>query len=278
MTGTLGNTAFELDHVGVGARDLAPLAAAYERLGFTLTPPARHRGKATGNRCIMLQHGYVELIALIDPSIPDRLHAQLDRYTGLHIIALGIQDSQATLDRLNKAGLAIPAITPLERPVDDADPTGLQARFERIPLPDAPEGTIQLIKHLTREAIWQPRFTAHANAATALEEVVLAVPDPAEAAARFSRLAGLPVSPDPAGGFVLAMDRGRMRILPTEAIGAVYPGVAAPALPSMVGMTVRTADGCAALRNLLGDVPHDKVGDGVLVRPVAAGGAAVLFT
>jgi hypothetical protein len=272
------SVAFELDHVGVGARDLAPLAAAYERLGFTLTPTARHRGKATGNRCIMLDHGYIELIALIDPSMPDKLQAQLDRYAGLHIIALGIEDSDATLDRLRRAGLDIAGITPLERPVDDADPTGLQARFERIPLPDAPEGTIQLIKHLTREAIWQPRFTRHANGAVSLDEVVLAVPDPAATAARFSRLAGLPVVPDPVAGFVMAMGRGRVRVLPADALGLVYPGVTAPASPCIAGMTVATQDGCAALRPILAGIAHAAVGDGVLVMPAVAGGAALLFT
>ena len=272
------SSAFELDHVGVGARELGPLAAAYERLGFTLTPVARHRGKATGNRCIMLAHGYLELIALMDPSIPDWLPARLDLYAGLHIIALGIHDSNAALARLSQAGFAIAGITPLERPVDDADPGGPQARFERIPLPDAPEGHIQLIKHLTREAIWQPRFTSHANGAVSLEAVVLAVPDPAETAARLSRLAGLPVVPDPAGGFALAMDRGRVRVLPPEAIGAVFPGVAAPAVPSIVGMVVATADGCAALRPLLAGVAHEEVASGVLVRPGDAGGAALLFT
>ena len=272
------STAFELDHVGVGARELAPLAAAYERLGFTLTPTARHRGKATGNRCIMLQHGYLELIALLDPSIPDRLTAQLDRYAGLHIIALGIHDSDATLVRLRQAGLDIAGITPLERPVDDADPGGPQARFERIPLPDAPEGTIQLIKHLTRDAIWQPRFTSHANAAVSLDAVVLAVPDPAETAARISRLAGLPVVPDPAGGFALPMERGRVRMLPPDAIGAVFPGVTPQAVPCIAGMVVATADRCAALRGLLADVAHNAVADGVLVLPRDAGGAALLFT
>ena len=272
------SSAIELDHVGVGARDLGALAAVYGRLGFTLTPMARHRGKATANRCAMLQHGYLELIAPVAPDIPDRLHAQLDRYAGLHIVALGMEDSVATLARLNRAGFDIPAVTPLARPVDEADPDGPQARFERIPLPDAPEGTIQLIKHLTREAIWQQRFTAHANAAVSLEEVVLAVPDPADSAARFSRLAGLPVTPDPAGGFVLAMGRGRVRVLPPAAIDAVYPGVAPPALPAIVGMTVATADGCASLRPLLGGVAHRPVGDGVLVLPGDAGGAALLFT
>ncbi len=272
------SVAFELDHVGVGARELAGLAACYERLGFTLTPMARHRGKATANRCIMLQHGYLELIAPVDPDIPDRLHDQLDRYAGLHIVALGIEDSAATLDRLNRAGLAIPAITPLERPVDEAEPDGPQARFERIPLPEAPEGTIQLIKHLTREAIWQPRFTTHPNAAVALQEVVLAVPDPADTAARFSRLAGLPVTPDPVGGFVLTMRRGRVRMLPPGAVGAVYPGLTPPAVPAIVGMTVATADACAALRPWLPGVAHRPVGDGVLVLPEDAGGAALLFT
>ncbi len=270
--------AFELDHVGVGAVDLASLAAAYERLGFTLTPVARHRGKATHNRCIMLQHGYLELIAPVDPSIPDNLHGQLDRYAGLHIIALGIHDSAATLARLNQAGLAIPAITPLERPVDEADPHSPVARFERIPLPDAPESTIQLIKHLTREAIWQPRFTAHANGAVSLEAVVLAVPEPAETAARFSRLAGVPVVPDPAGGFALVMERGRVRILPEAGVAAVFPVVAAPASPSIVGMVVATADRCAALRPILAGVAHRDLADGVMVLPEDAGGAALLFT
>ena len=272
------SAAFELDHVGVGGRDLGALAAAYERLGFTLTPMARHRGKATANRCIMLDAGYLELIAPVDTTIPDRLHAQLDRYAGLHIVALGIEDSAATLERLNRAGLAIPGITPLERPVDEADPNGPIARFERIPLPDAPEGTLQLIKHLTREAIWQDRFTTHANAAVALEEVVLVASDPAETAARVSRLAGLPATPDLAGGFVLTMRRGRVRMLPAEAVDAVYPGVATPTLPCIAGMTVATSDGCAALRRRLGDVAHRAVGPGVLVAPEAAGGAALLFT
>ena len=41
------NTAQALDHVGIAGADLAALSAAYERLGFTLTPPARHSGRRT---------------------------------------------------------------------------------------------------------------------------------------------------------------------------------------------------------------------------------------
>ncbi len=272
-------TAIDLDHVAIGGPALPALVAAYERLGFTLTPLARHRGLATGNRCIMLRQGYLELIALVAPSAPaEGFDAILARYDGLHIVALGIDDAAATLDRLRRAGLDVPGIAPLARPVDDADPDGAQARFERLPLPDAPEGRIQLIRHLTREAIWQDRFMAHPNNAVALEEVVLAVPAPAETAARFSRLAGLPVTPDPAGGFALALPHGRVRIVPPEAVARIFPGVAPPAVPSIVGIALRTSDGCAALRGRLDGVAHAGLDAGVLVLPSAACGAAIAFT
>lgn len=273
------STAADLDHLGIGGPALPVLEAAYERLGFTLTPVARHRGKATGNRCIMLREGYLELIAVLDASAPaEGMDAVLAQYDGVHIVALGIADTAAALGRLRRAGLDVPGVAHLARPVDDADPDGAQAAFERLPLPDAGEGRIQLIKHLTREAIWQERFMAHANNAVALESVVLAVPEPAETAARFSRLAGLPVMPDPVGGFVLALPRGRVRMVPPGAVGAVFPGVVAPAVPSVVGFSVRTSDGCAALRARLGGVAQGEVGGGVLVIPTEACGAAVAFS
>ena len=52
--------ATDLDHVGVGVRDLGAAALAYQRLGFTLSPFAQHSGaiepggptvkKSTGNQ------------------------------------------------------------------------------------------------------------------------------------------------------------------------------------------------------------------------------------
>ena len=174
----------------------------------------------------MLRHGYIELLGIVDAAAPAHgMDRFLARYAGLHILALGIDDEDAALARLRRAGLEIPGVLHLERPVDSADPTGPQARFARLPLPDAPEGRIQLIRHLTPEAIWQDRFMTHPNHATALETMILAVANPAETAARLARLAGKPVTPDPAGGFALNLDRGAVRILDPEALAAVLPGV-----------------------------------------------------
>lgn len=283
-------SAAALDHVGVAGKDLASLAAAWERLGFALTPLARHSGRrtpdgpvvpfGTGNRCAMLRQGYVELIAIVDPgAFSNTLDRFLARYAGLHIIALSVDDEAAELARLRQAGFAIDGIAWLERPVDSADPDGPQARFARLPLPEAPEGRVQLIRHLTPEAIWQERFLTHPNRATALEAVILAVENPAESAARFSRLAGLPVTPDPAGGFALALPRGLVRLLPAGALGAVLPGVAIPSLPFIAGIAIGTDDGTAAMRALCAarGIDARDTEAGLLIPPAESGGAALLL-
>jgi hypothetical protein len=275
-----------LDHAGLMGPDIAALHAQYQALGFTLTPQARQSGRlradgpvvqwGTANRCAMLRDGYIELLGIVDPAAPaNGCDAFIARYVGLHILALAIDDEAAALARLRRAGIDIAGVLHLVRPVDSADPDGPQARFARLPLPNAPEGRIQLIRHLTPEAIWQERFMGHANHAVGLDAVILAVPDPADTAARFSKLAGMPVRPDPAGGFVLELSRGRVRILPPEAMAAVLPGVAPPALPFMAGMVVRTDDGAAAARDLS---PLTTIPGGWMAPPDRAGGAAVVFT
>ncbi len=262
-----GNTAVALDHVGVAARDLPPLLAQYQRLGFDLSPLAQQSGRRTpdgqvelfgsGNRCAFFRHGYVELIGILDPALyPNAVDQFVARYAGLHIAAFAMADEQANLARLRAGGLAIPGVAYLERPVEAGGPI---ARFARLPFPDAPEGRVQLIRHLTPDLVWQPRWMQHANKVEALESLVLVSAKPAETAARFSRLTGLPVEPDPAGGFVLA--------LPGQAEAA---GPEAPVL--------RTSDGNAAARAVLaGLAVRELPGGALLVPPELAGGAALMF-
>lgn len=275
-----------LDHVGLCTRDGPALWAAYEALGFQLTPLARQSGRrapgapvepfGTGNRCAMLRQGYLELLAILDPALFDnRLGAFLDRYAGMHILAFGIGGAEAELARLRRAGIDLPGVAHLERPVDD--PEGPRARFSRLPLPDAPEGRLQLVEHHTPELLWQPRWLEHPNHAVALESAILVAPAPAESAAALARLTGQVLTPDPAGGYALALPRGLIRILPPEALGAVLPGLTAPDLPFLAGYTVRTDDGNAAVRALLGGRLRPVPG-GLMAPPELAGGAALVFT
>ncbi|MFL1464336.1 VOC family protein [Roseococcus sp. DSY-14] len=239
-----------LDHVGICAREAGPLHARFAALGFTLTPLARQSGPggplATGNRCAFFRHGYLELLAILDPALPDNgLGALLDRHEGMRILALGMDDAEANLRRLRGAGLPIPGIAPLARPCDD--PQGRPARFERLPLPDAPEGRVQLVRHLTPELLWQERWLDHPNRVLALEEAFILSGAPMESAARLSVLAGRPLEPRPAGGVTLRLDHGAVSVL--DAAGE-FPDLPRPTLG---GCAFRTGDGTAAIRAL---APH----------------------
>ncbi|MBO1075207.1 VOC family protein [Roseomonas marmotae] len=282
-------SAATLDHVGLCTDRAETLWAEYERLGFTLTPVARQSGPrrpsaaperlATGNRCAMLRQGYVELLGILEPGLFDNgIGGFVARYRGLHILAFGVEQAEAELPRLRRAGFDIAGVAPLQRPVDDAAPEGPLARFARLPMPDAPEGRLQLIEHLTPELLWQERWMRHPNHAVALEAAVLVSADPAESAARLSRLTGAVLEPDPVGGFALPLPQGRMRILPEAALAAVLPGVAVPALPFIAGFVLRTDDDNAAARRILAGLETREAPEGgLMVPPALAGGAALVF-
>jgi hypothetical protein len=148
---------------------------------------------------------------------------------------------------------------------------GPRARFALIQLPDQPEGRINLVRHVAPEVLWQEHFLRHPNKAVALDDVVLAVAEPAETAARFSRLIGCVVIPDPAGGFALDLVRGRVRLLP--------PDADVPTVPCITGLSVRTSDGNAAISRLLVErgIPHRARDNALIVHAAAAGGVAVRF-
>jgi hypothetical protein len=259
--------AASLDHAGIVGPDLAALATAFERLGFTLTPLARHAGGRTGNRCIMLHGSYIELLATMPGGTSATLDRMLARHAGIHILALGIEDEVAARSRLQRAGIDAPAPVVTERAVDDLDPDGPRARFVLVSPPDGPEGRVHLIRHETPDALWQPAFMAHPNMAFALIEILVASDAPAETAARLSRLAGRPVVPDASGGFALDLPRGRIRMLPGGSAGPV---------PRFAGLTIATADANAAITARLADgaMPHRKEADGIVVQ---AGGTTVRF-
>jgi len=261
-----------LDHVGVVARDLTAVASQYEQLGFTLTPLSLQAEGRVGNRCVMLRGTYLELLAVVDPT---RGSATLDRflarYAGVHIVACSTDDLSAELTRLQRAGVAAPAITHSKRAVDAADPAGPQAEFALIQLPDQPEGRFNLVRHLTPDALWQDRFLRHPNNATTLEAVDLVVQDVWDTAARLSRLIGCVATPDLAGSVVLALAHGIVHLLPPDGGCAVVPRIS--------GLRLRTSDGNAALRRRLIErtVAYQADGDALVVPATVAGGVTMRF-
>lgn len=178
-----------INHVGIAVRDLAATAARYEAMGFLLTPYSPHSAAwkpgapvqplGSGNRCVMFENTYLEILASEDRAQPaQRISHFLDHHQGAHIICFDCGDCAHVDRRLRAAGIATSGVIPLQRDIDTPD--GMRtAKFERVQFApqDSPEGYIQATRHLTPDYVYQTRYTAHPNGCFQLSETVMVVVD-----------------------------------------------------------------------------------------------------
>jgi hypothetical protein len=233
----------------------------------------------TGNRCIMLQRGYLEILApTADTPIAAQLRAAIQRYVGVHLIAFGTATPEADHARAAKAGFAPLPPVDLQREIDTAEgPQTARFTVVRVPPGAMAEGRIQFCRHHTPGLLWQSRWTRHANRAASLAGVILRVADAQEAAKRYARYTGLPAQMtgeawrlDTARGYLLFADRDLLhRRL----------GVVPPALPWIAGYVLKSDDLAATgdiLRNA--GAPVREMGPRrLLVELPAAVGGIILF-
>ena len=285
----MGTPIKRLDHLAVVNRELAGLEDAYTRMGFQLTPVSRHSGSLTpggpvepmgsGNRCAMFKEGYLELLAVVDPSYNyERIDIMLAKHTGIHIMAFGCDDSPAAQQHLNAAGFNVTAPSLLERMVETSQGRQLvKFRNLRLPLDEMPEGNIIVIKHETPDLLWESHLLEHANGLVGLKEIILCVADLDEVAARYGRLLG--IGPERQGErTVFNLPRGRFVVVSEAELPRAVPGASAPALPFPAAFTC-SVEKLAATAALFTDngVPH-QMHDGRLVVPAEFGrGATVMF-
>jgi catechol 2,3-dioxygenase-like lactoylglutathione lyase family enzyme len=281
---------FVLDHVGIAVNDLDAAAATYRRLGFTLSdlshhmdagPPPKRRG--TGNHCIMLGQGYVELIGVTDAAYQGRLRQHLQRYQGLHIVAFGTRNIAVAVAELTARGVAPSAVRRMTRPIVERGRT-MVADFSIVDLP-APvgEGYYIGIEHHTPQALWQPHLLAHANGAQGLTGVTICVDQPTQFAhGMAATLGGACASTE--AGLVVTLDRTQVTVIDPAGLSRCYPGVVAPALPFVAGIALSVDDLDRARRALAaaGALCHDRSAHdhktgAIWIAPADACGAAIEF-
>ena len=239
-----------IDHVAHFVADIDGASGALERLGFTLTPfsAQSHRLEpggplvpaGSGNRCIMLERGYLEMLTPTgDTPIAAQLRSAMERYVGVHLIAFGTAAPESDHARLREAGFDPPAPVALQRSIDTENGSGT-ARFTviRVPPDTMTEGRIQYCQQHTPELVWQRRWTTHCNGAKALTRVIVCVPDPRETALRYSRFAGL-LAEQNGGVWKLATARGEIVFFDPAHLDETFR-VRAPALPWIAGYSLET--------------------------------------
>lgn len=249
-----------LDHAAHFVPDIAAAAAALSNLGFTLTPLSEQSHRAqeggplvpagTANRCVMLRDGYLEFLTPThDTANARQLHNALARYTGMHLIAFGTETPAADFARLQREDFAPLPPLALQRQVPTTNGEAT-ARFTVVRVAPAAmaEGRIQFCQHHTPQAVWQPRWLAHANHAAGLAALIVCVAEPAQAAQRYARFTGLPVCPSH-GAWRLDTARGYLLFCDAAALQQKL-GITPPVLPWIAGCVI-DSDDMAATRTVI---------------------------
>jgi hypothetical protein len=240
----LGGEIF-LDHIGHFVPDAAAASRALARAGFCPTPVSVQANPdgtptGTGNVTAMFSRGYVEvLFKTADTPLGREFDLALAGHAGIHLAAFAVADAEACHRRLTDAGFAMRPLVQFQRPVETAAGPGVAAftvvRLERGAMA---EGRIQILAHRTEDTVWQPRWLTHRNGALGLLDLVVVSADPAEAAGRFARFTGRQAR-RATHGQAIALDRGEVNLFSAGAFAAMFPEIAAPALPFMAAYVVR---------------------------------------
>jgi hypothetical protein len=227
-----------LDHLAHFVPDLGAAARVFEDLGLRVTPESAHRAQGapagTSNRCVMLEQGYLELLApTLDTPNAQRVRARMDLFVGIHLACFGTPDAAAEHARLAAHGFEPEPLVNLERKIE----TGESVRFSVVHVPPGkmPEGRVQYCEHLTPRQVWRAGFVNPFR----LRAVYVVADEPQEVAARWGRFGGL--LPRPEGGFVrLDTARGQVRI-GTRATIEKALGDCPPA-PALAGYALSCSD------------------------------------
>lgn len=281
-----------LDHVGWFVPDMAAAGRDFEALGFVLTPfVAQHNADpaggpplpaGTGNRCAMLQRGYLEILTTVpgvDTPLAAQMQAGIDRYAGVHLIAFTVDDTAGAHARLEAGGFAPQPPVHLRRPLSLPGGEESEVAFTvlRVPADTMEEGRIQILRQETPDLVWQDHLIARDNGVAALGGVLLCVDDPVVTSDRYGRFTGRH-STGAADYRVIDLDRGRLAFATPEICSDLLPGISIPGTPFMAAVALQSAD-LSATREYCNStgIPLLSSGNGsVRIDPTAAQGAALV--
>lgn len=279
-----------LDHIGFFVNDINAAGTRLERLGFTVHPVSIHYNEGsngelalsgTANRLVTFGIGYLEVLsAVADTPLSTQLRSSLDRYEGLHLIALTHEHVAGRDAHFAEMGFAMQPTVQLRRSLDTGDGAAqVKATVARCEPGVMEEGRAQMLTHDTPELIWLPGFSGHMNGADALVEMLVVSADPRDAASRYSRFSGCPAS-ESGGRHHVDLDRGRLTFVDDDSGHRTLPLTDLPGCPYCAGVVLRTSglDRTRAALSAENVTPLVDHRDLICVGPTDALGSYMIFT
>jgi hypothetical protein len=280
-----------IDHLVIAVRDLDAARAAYGRLGFTLTPEARHPF-GTKNALVQLEGGFLELVAVADPALipaPTRQRFSfaafnrdfLERHEGLSMLVLKSRD--ANLDHAAFATRGLPTFDPIrfERTARDPDGSERLVAFTMTFTADArlPDAGFFTCQHHYPENFWRPEYQRHANGARRIDAAVMVARDPADFHEFLTHFSGVHDMTATSLGIVIDTGEGKVEVVSPVA----YPSYFGEPLPDadprrFLACRITVAD-LAATRSVLAAAGAKAVErpDGLVVPASEANGVTIAF-
>jgi catechol 2,3-dioxygenase-like lactoylglutathione lyase family enzyme len=280
-----------IDHLVLAVRDLDRARETYRRLGFTLTPEARHPF-GTRNSLVQLADQFLELVALGDAAAIPEPSASffsfaafnrdfLAKREGLSMLVLRSHDTNITHAELATAGLRTYDPVPFERIARGPDGAERKVAFtmDFTSDPRIADAAFFTCQHHYPENFWKPEYQRHANGARSVESVILVADDPPAYGAFLAGFAGVEAPAVTPEGLLIETGSGRIEVLTPVAASAMLGGRIEGGAPRFVACRIGTEDlsqAAAAIR--AGGIGVAERGRLLVVPPPEAFGVSILFS
>ncbi len=280
-----------IDHLVLAVRDLDAARATFQRLGFTLTPVARHPF-GTANSLAQFGGSFLELLAVAEPgAIPagDGTHFSFGAFNrdfleggeGVSMLVLKSDDAAADRADFDAHDLRVYEPFGFERIATGPDGAERKVAFSLTFTSDSrlKRAGFFTCQHHYPENFWKAEYQRHANGALAIASAVMVTRDPADFHEFLTHFTGM--HEITATSFGISFDLGgggRVEVMSPEGFRAFFGETAAADPRCFLGWRVRVAD-LGAVAALLNEnrVPFKALAGALVVPSEAAHGAALAF-
>ncbi|MFN3627551.1 MAG: VOC family protein [Parvibaculum sp.] len=245
-----------LNHLVLTGHDLDRMRAAYESLGFTLTPRGQHPF-GTDNAVIQLHGCYLELLAVVRPEdVPEHGASRFSfaafnrdyvaRHEGFAMLVFDTPDARADIEAWQEAGLKTYEPFDFQRAAKLPDggeiTVGFSLAFTRAP--EAPWIGLFACQHNRPDYYEQARYLTHKNTAESVREVWISGDGALGLCDFMIKLTGLEARNEGSDRIVFATRTGDLVLARPQAFAAAF-GEAPPHPgdgPHLAGLTIGCRD------------------------------------